>query len=292
MTTSSPTISYEFFPPKSAKMEKSLWRCVDQLAPLSPKFVSVTYGAGGSTRERTFSVVKDMVAKRGMKAAAHLTCVGSTREEIDEIADEYWDAGVRHIVALRGDSPDGMDGDYAPTPGGYAYGSDLVAGLKARHDFEISVSAYPELHPESGTWDTEMDNLKRKVDAGATRAITQFFLSQDVYFRFLDRIEKAGVDIQITPGIMMQPSFSAVERMAKMCKVSVPNRYSAMFDGLDDDAETRKMLTASYVAEMTGQLRAQGVNSFHLYTLNKPEIAFVVSRVLGLTQARGLKLSA
>lgn len=292
MTTTSPTISYEFFPPKSTKMEKSLWRCVDQLAPFSPEFVSVTYGAGGSTRERTFNVVKDMVTKRGMKAAAHLTCVGSSRAEIDEIADEYWEAGVRHIVALRGDPPEGMDGEYTPTLGGYAYGSDLVAGLKARHDFEISVSAYPELHPESGTWDTEMDNLKRKVDAGATRAITQFFLSSDVYFRFLDRIEKSGIDIQITPGIMMQPNFNAVERMAKMCKVSVPDRYSAMFDGLEEDTDTRKMLTASFVAEMTGQLRAQGVDSFHLYTLNRPEIAFVVSRVLGLTPEKAFKLSA
>ncbi len=290
MTT--PIVSYEFFPPKTAKSAKALWKCVDQLAPLSPDYVSVTYGAGGSTRERTFNIVKDMVGKRGINAAAHLTCVGSSREEIDEIADDYWSAGVRHIVALRGDPPEGMDGDYTPTPGGYAYASDLVAGLKARHDFEISVAAYPELHPESGNWSAELDNLKRKVDAGATRAITQFFLSSDVYFRFLDRIEKAGINIEITPGIMMQPNFSAVERMAKMCQVSVPGRYSDMFEGLDDDDSARKMLTASYVAEMTGKLREQGVNSFHLYTLNKPEIAFVVSRVLGLTQARGFKLSA
>jgi methylenetetrahydrofolate reductase (NADPH) len=233
-----------------------------------------------------------MVRKRGINAAAHLTCVGSSREDIDEIADDYWSAGVRHIVALRGDPPEGMDGNYTPTLGGYAYASDLVAGLKARHDFEISVAAYPELHPESGNWSAELDNLKRKVDAGATRAITQFFLSSDVYFRFLDRIEKAGINIEITPGIMMQPNLSAVERMAKMCQVSVPGRYSDMFEGLDDDDSARKMLTASYVAEMTGKLRAQGVNSFHLYTLNKPEIAFVVSRVLGLTQARGFKLSA
>ena len=290
MTT--PIVSYEFFPPKTAKSAKALWKCVDQLAPLSPDYVSVTYGAGGSTRERTFNIVKDMVGKRGINAAAHLTCVGSSREEIDEIADDYWSAGVRHIVALRGDPPEGMDGDYTPTLGGYAYASDLVAGLKARHDFEISVAAYPELHPESGNWSAELDNLKRKVDAGATRAITQFFLSSDVYFRFLDRIEKAGINIEITPGIMMQPNFSAVERMAKMCQVSVPDRYSDMFEGLDNDDSARKMLTASYVAEMTGKLREQGVNSFHLYTLNKPEIAFVVSRVLGLTQARGFKLSA
>jgi methylenetetrahydrofolate reductase (NADPH) len=290
MTT--PIVSYEFFPPKTAKSAKALWKCVDQLAPLSPDYVSVTYGAGGSTRERTFNIVKDMVRKRGINAAAHLTCVGSSREDIDEIADDYWSAGVRHIVALRGDPPEGMDGNYTPTLGGYAYASDLVAGLKARHDFEISVAAYPELHPESGNWSAELDNLKRKVDAGATRAITQFFLSSDVYFRFLDRIEKAGINIEITPGIMMQPNLSAVERMAKMCQVSVPGRYSDMFEGLDDDDSARKMLTASYVAEMTGKLRAQGVNSFHLYTLNKPEIAFVVSRVLGLTQARGFKLSA
>lgn len=287
-----PTISYEFFPPKSEKMEKSLWRCVDQLAPLSPKFVSVTYGAGGTTRERTFNVVKDMVAKRGMSAAAHLTCVGSSQAEINEIADEYWEAGVRHIVALRGDPPEGMDGTYVPTPGGYAFGSDLVAGLKARHDFEVSVAAYPELHPESGNWDTELDNLKRKIDAGATRAITQFFLSSDVYFRFLDRIEKAGIDIEMTPGIMMQPKFSAVERMAKMCQVSVPKGYREMFEGLDGDEATRKMLTASLIADMTGNLRDQGVNSFHLYTLNRPEIAFVVSRVLGLSRETQFQITA
>lgn len=292
MTMATPTISYEFFPPKNEKMERSLWKCVDQLAPLSPKFVSVTYGAGGSTRERTFKIVKDLAGTRNMSPAAHLTCVGSSRAEIDDIADEYWDAGVRHIVALRGDPPEGMDGNYTPTPGGYAYGSDLVAGLKARHDFEISVSAYPELHPESGTWDAELDNLRRKIDAGATRAITQFFLSSDVYFRFLDRIEKAGIDIQITPGIMMQPNFAAVERMAKMCAVSVPERYKQMFEGLDDDENTRKMITASLVGEMTGKLREQGVDSFHLYTLNRPEIAFVVSRVLGLTTEKAFKLSA
>ncbi len=290
--TNTPTISYEFFPPKNEKMEKSLWRCVDQLAPLSPKFVSVTYGAGGSTRERTFKIVKDMVANRGMSAAAHLTCVGSSQAEIDDIADEYWDAGVRHIVALRGDPPEGMDGEYKPTPGGYAFGSDLVAGLKARHDFEVSVSAYPELHPESGNWDTELDNLKRKIDAGATRAITQFFLSSDVYFRFLDRIEKAGIDIEITPGIMMQPNFNSVERMAKMCQVSVPKGYREMFEGLDEDVGARKMLTASLIADMTGNLRDQGVNSFHLYTLNRPEIAFVVSRVLGLTRETPFQLTA
>ncbi len=285
---SAPVISYEFFPPKTDKMERALWRCIDRLAPLSPKFVSVTYGAGGSTRERTFDVVKKLAQDTDISPAAHLTCVGHTRAEIDGIADEYWDAGVRHIVALRGDPPEGMDADYRCTPGGYAYGSDLVAGLRARHDFEISVAAYPELHPESGDWSAEMDNLKRKIDAGASRAITQFFLSSDVYFRFLDRVEKAGIDIEITPGIMMQPNFKSVQRMAKMCGVAIPPRYAAMFDGLDDVADkemqaTRAMLTASYTAEMTGQLHAQGVQSFHLYTLNKAEIAFVVSRVLGVS---------
>lgn len=280
--TTTPIISYEFFPPKTAKMEAALWTCIDQLAPLSPKFVSVTYGAGGSTRERTFNVVKTLAQERAMSPAAHLTCVGSSRAEIDQIADEYWEAGVHHIVALRGDPPEGMDGEYVPTPGGYSYGSDLVAGLKARHDFEISVAAYPEMHPESGSWDVQMDNLKRKVDAGATRAITQFFLSVEPYFRFLDRVEKAGLNIEVTPGIMMQPNFKSVRRMAKMCGVSIPKRYGEMFEGLDDMADTRKMLTASIVSEMTSQLRQQGQESFHLYTLNKPEIAFVVSRVLGL----------
>jgi methylenetetrahydrofolate reductase (NADPH) len=278
----SPVVSYEFFPPKTAKMEKALWTCVDALAPLSPDFVSVTYGAGGSTRERTFNVVKELVQKRGISAAAHLTCVGASQSDIDQIADEYWDAGVKHIVALRGDPPEGMDGQYRPVEGGYPYGSDLVAGLKARHDFEISVAAYPERHPESGNWDVEMDNLRRKVDAGASRAITQFFLSAEPYFRFLDRIEKASINIEVTPGIMMQPNFGAVQRMAGMCGVAIPARYGEMFDGLEDQAETRKILTASLVSEMINQLKEQGQNSFHLYTLNKPEIAFVVSRVLGL----------
>lgn len=278
----SPAVSYEFFPPKSPKTEKALWNCIDALAPLSPDFVSVTYGAGGSTRERTFKVVRELVQKRGVAAAAHLTCVGATRREIDQIADEYWQAGVRHIVALRGDPPEGMNGAYKPAAGGYAYGSDLAAGLKARHDFEISVAAYPELHPESGNWHIEMDNLRRKIDAGASRAITQFFLSAEPYFRFLDRVEKAGIDIQITPGIMMQPNFSAVQRMAGMCGVNIPRRYREMFDGLEDEVHTRQILTASLVSEMISQLREQGQNSFHLYTLNKPEIAFVVSRVLGL----------
>ncbi len=284
MSRATPVISYEFFPPKTDKMERALWRCIDRLAPLSPKFVSVTYGAGGSTRERTFDVVKKLAQDTDISPAAHLTCVGHTREDIDGIADDYWEAGVRHIVALRGDPPEGMDARYHSTAGGYAYGSDLVAGLKARHDFEISVAAYPERHPESGDWSAEMDNLKRKIDAGASRAITQFFLSSDVYFRFLDRVEKAGIDMEIIPGIMMQPNFKSVQRMAKMCGVAIPPRYAAMFDGLgDDDKATRAMLTASYTAEMTGQLHAQGVQSFHLYTLNKAEIAFVVSRVLGVS---------
>lgn len=287
-----PIISYEFFPPKSEASERSLWRCIDQLAPLSPKFVSVTYGAGGSTRERTFNVVKKLAQDTSLTPAAHLTCVGASRSEIDEISDDYWNAGIRHIVALRGDSPEGMDGKYIPTPDGYGYGADLVAGLKARHDFEISVAAYPELHPESAGWDAEIDNLKRKVDAGATRAITQFFLSSDVYFRFLDRLEKAGLDLEITPGIMMQPNFGSVQRMAKMCGVSIPSHVSSLYEGLDDDKSTRQLLTASFIAEMTGQLHAQGVNSFHLYTLNKAEIAFVVSRVLGMTSSPELELSA
>ena len=256
------------------------------MAPLSPDFVSVTYGAGGSTRERTHRTVARMVKETDFAPAAHLTCVDATREEIDQVAREYWDAGVRHIVALRGDPSSGISEAYTPHPSGYAYANDLTEGLKKIADFEVSVSAYPEQHPESANWSIEIDNLKRKIDAGATRAITQFFFSPDIFWRFQDRVLDAGIDIQIVPGLMLQPNFKGLARMSKMCGVSVPDWYAGLFEGLDDDAVTRDMLTAALAAELTAELRDRGVKHFHLYTLNRAEIASAVGRILGLHQRR------
>lgn len=274
-------VSYEFFPPKNEAMEKTLWESVKKLEPLNPDFVSVTYGAGGSTRERTHQSLVKIVQETTLKPAAHLTCVGSHQSEIEEIARGYWENGVRHIVALRGDPPAGIDSEYKPTPGGYAYSSDLVAGLKKIHDFEISVSAYPERHPESASWDVEIDNLKKKVDAGATRAITQFFFSPETFLRFLDRVMDAGITIPIVPGLMLQPNFKGLKRMAGMCGVEVPAWYEALFDGLDNDANTRQLLTSSLASELTAELHDYGVRHFHLYTLNRADLAYAVSRVLG-----------
>ena len=280
-------VSYEFFPPKNEAMEKTLWESIQKLEPMNPDFVSVTYGAGGSTRERTHRTVVRMANETSLKPAAHLTCVESDKAEMDAIAKDYWENGVRHIVALRGDPTSGIDKRYIPTPNGYAYGSDLVAGLKSIADFEVSVSAYPERHPESGSWDVEIDNLKRKVDAGATRAITQFFFEPDTYIQFLDRVLDAGINIPIVPGMMLQPNFKGLKRMSKMCGVNVPDWYGSLFAGLDNDPDTRRLLTASLASELTAELLDRGVNHFHLYTLNRAELALVVSRVLGLkaTQA-------
>lgn len=275
-------VSYEFFPPKNKVMEEKLWTAIKKLEPLNPDFVSVTYGAGGSTRERTHNAVSRMVKETSFKPAAHLTCVGSVKEEIDEVVKSYWEAGVRHIVALRGDPQDGIDAKYVPTPNGYAYSCDLVAGIKEVADFDVSVGAYPELHPESSNWRDEIDNLKRKVDAGANRAITQFFFSPDVFWRFQDRVLDAGIDIPIVPGLMLQPNFKGLARMAGMCGVSVPDWYSELFEGLDKDAPTRELLTASLAAELTAELHDRGVRNFHLYTLNRAELAVAVSRILGL----------
>lgn len=278
-------VSYEFFPPKNAAMEATLWDSIRKLELHNPDFVSVTYGAGGSTRERTHRTVTRMVTETTLRPAAHLTCVGSDISEIDEIAKDYWENGVRHIVALRGDPPEGIGEKYMPHKTGYAYGSDLVAGLKKVADFEVSVSAYPELHPESGTWDAELDNLKRKVDAGATRAITQFFFEAETFLRFQDKVQDAGINIPIVPGLMLQPNFNGLKRMSGMCGVNVPDWYAGLFDGLEDDAETRSLLTSSLALELTASLFDNGVRHFHLYTLNRAELATSVSRVLGL-QAR------
>ncbi|MEE9347392.1 MAG: methylenetetrahydrofolate reductase [NAD(P)H] [Robiginitomaculum sp.] len=273
MPTTHTHLSFEFFPPKTDKGAKRLWNCVKALSPYAPKFVSVTYGAGGSTRERTHEAVARIASDTPLSTAAHLTCVGSPRDEIDTIADAYWNAGVHHIVALRGDPPAGIDAAYAPTKGGYAYSCDLVAGLKALHDFEVSVSAYPERHPESPSWDIEIDNLKRKVDLGADRAITQFFFKSETFIKFLERARAAGITIPIVPGIMLQPKFSGLARMSKMCGVDVPDDIAAQFTPLENDEAGRKALTTALALEQITVLKTAGVNDFHLYTLNRSDIA-------------------
>lgn len=280
-------ISFEFFPPKSELMEKRLWRTLRKLEPLAPDFVSVTYGAGGSTQKPTFDAVTRIKEQTTLRPAAHLTCVGAPREEIDRIAQGYWDAGIRQIVALRGDSPDGIGKPYDPVHSGYAYGSDLVAGLKRIADFDISVAAYPERHPESASWDAELDNLKRKVDAGATQAITQFFVRPDVFLRFVDRVRDAGITIPVIPGIMLQPNFHGLKRMADMCGVDIPVAYAALFEGLDEEPREREALTISLVMEMTARLRRHGINQFHFYTLNKDNLAHPVACAL---QAGGFQV--
>ncbi|PHR92284.1 MAG: methylenetetrahydrofolate reductase [NAD(P)H] [Robiginitomaculum sp.] len=275
-------VSFEFFPPKTEKMQINLWESIQKLETLNPDFVSVTYGAGGSTRERTHETVAKIAKETGLSAAAHLTCVGSERGEIDEIAQAYWDAGVRHIVALRGDPEGGIGTAYTPTQNGYGYSDDLVAGLQKIAPFDISVSAYPELHPESKNWDTEIDNLKRKVDAGASRAITQFFFSADTFFRFQDRVLDAGITIPIIPGLMLQPNYKGLKRMSDMCKISIPDAYHELFSDLDDDPKTRQLLTANAASELARNLRTGGVRHFHFYTLNKADLAFMVCKILGL----------
>lgn len=272
-------ISFEFFPPKSELMEKRLWKTLRKLEPLAPDFVSVTYGAGGSTQKPTYEAVTRIKNETELTPAAHLTCVGASREEIDVIAKGYWEAGIRHIVALRGDSQDGIGQLYKPSKDGYAYGSDLVAGLKRIANFEISVAAYPERHPESGSWDVEIDNLKRKVDAGATQAITQFFIGPDVFLRYLDRVRDAGITVPIIPGIMLQPNFKGLKRMADMCGVNIPSDYAALYEGLDDDPHGRELLTASLTTDLVSKLTNQGVEHFHFYTLNRADLTLPVASI-------------
>lgn len=277
------SVSFEFFPPKSDAAAETLWSAIKRLEPLRPEYVSVTYGAGGTTRERTHSTVTRIARETSMAPAAHLTCVGSSRAEIDEIAQEYLDAGVSHIVALRGDPPAGSN-RYEPHPEGYAYASDLVAGLKRAGDFEISVAAYPETHPEALSPEADLDNLKRKIDAGATRAITQFFFDPDVFLRFLDRARGAGISIPIVPGILPVTNFTQTAKFAKMCGASVPGWMHDLFDGLDDDAETRKLVAASVAAEQCRVLHANGANAFHFYTMNKADLCYAICHIMGVRQ--------
>ncbi len=275
-------VSFEFFPPKNAEMEASLWEAIERLAPLDPLFASVTYGAGGTTRERTHGTVARMVQETEIRPAAHLTCVGATREAIDEVIRGYAEAGVRHIVALRGDPPAGVGARYEPHPGGYASSADLVAGIKAQGDFEVSVSAYPEKHPESPSLAFDIDILKAKVDAGATRAITQFFFDNEHYLRFVDRVREAGIDIPIVPGIVPVQNFNQVRNFAERCGTEVPQRLADRFEGLDNDVATRKLVAAAVAAEQVFDLVDRGVSDFHFYTMNKADLVYAICHLLGL----------
>lgn len=277
-----PKVSFEFFPPKTPDMEEKLWDSVRRLEPLRPDYVSVTYGAGGSTRERTHDIVRKMAAETSLKPAGHITCVAATKSEIDQVLKDYWDAGVKRIVALRGDPTAGIGTKYAPHPGGYAYASDLISGARRIGDFDISVGCYPEVHPDASSLKAEIDNLKRKFDAGATRAITQFFFYPDVYFKFLDAARDAGITQPIVPGIMLQSNFKGLKRMADLCATAIPSRIAELYDGLDNDAETRDLVTAHIAAELCNRLAEQGVDHFHFYTMNRAGLSLSTCRLLGI----------
>ncbi|MDR3535265.1 MAG: methylenetetrahydrofolate reductase [NAD(P)H] [Acetobacteraceae bacterium] len=279
-----PALSFELFPPRTEALEQQLWTCIHRLEPLAPRFVSVTYGAGGSTQARTHATVARLVRETSLVPAAHLTCVGATQAEVDSVATSYWDAGVRHIVALRGDPPPGTQ--YTPHPGGYPYAADLVAGLKRRGNFEISVAAYPETHPAARSPADDLDNLKRKLDAGATRAITQYFFDTAVYLRFLDRCLATGITAPIVPGIMPVSNFGQAAKFSAMCGASVPDWLGHMFEGTEDDPDIRRIVGAVVAAEQVRVLQANGVDEFHFYTLNRPELTYAIAHILGVRPAR------
>lgn len=275
-------VSFEFFPPKTEKMEAKLWDCIERLQPLHPSYVSVTYGAGGSTRERTHATVKRIRQETALEPAAHLTCVGATRDEIDAIAQQYWDDGIKHIVALRGDPDEGIEKDYVPHPGGYAYAEDLVKGLKNVADFEISVAAYPEVHPQALSAVADLDNLKRKIDAGATRAITQAFFDVGAYLDFLEAADKAGIKVPIVPGILPVTNFTRVAEFGAMTGMAVPGWMGDLFNGLEDDTDTRHLVAATVAAEQCRVLYANGVKEFHFYTLNRADLTYAICHILGV----------
>ncbi|HEX8669173.1 MAG TPA: methylenetetrahydrofolate reductase [Allosphingosinicella sp.] len=274
-------VSFEFFPPKTEKMEETLWESVKTLEPLAPRFVSVTYGAGGSTRERTHNTVVRIAAETSLPPAAHLTCVQATRDEIDDVARAYWEAGIRHIVALRGDPPE-LGKSFEPHPQGYANAAELVEGLKRVAPFEISVAAYPEAHPDSPTKQADLDNLKRKIDAGADRAITQFFFSPECFFRFRDDAAAAGIDAEIVPGILPVSNVAQTRKFAASCGATIPRWMDNLFEGLDNLPAARQLVAATVAAELCGQLYAGGVRHFHFYTLNRAELAYAICHLLGL----------
>ena len=274
-------VSFEFFPPKTEAMAETLWDSIKTLEPLKPRFVSVTYGAGGSTRERTHATVERIVRETGLTPAAHLTCVGATRDEIDSIARDYWQLGVRNIVALRGDPPE-KGAAYRATEGGYANAAELVAGLKQVAPFDISVAAYPEVHPDSVDRSADLDNLRRKVDAGADRAITQFFFSADCFLRFRDAVADAGIAVEIVPGILPVTNVATTRRFAEMCGASIPEWLNDLFEGLDELPAARQLIAATVAAELCGQLYAGGVRHFHFYTLNRAELSYAICHLLGV----------
>ena len=278
-------VSFEFFPPKTAAMEETLWRSIRRLEPLQPRYVSVTYGAGGSTRERTHATVARILKETTLKPAAHLTCVCATRAEVDDVIRDYWELGVRHLVALRGDPPGGVGERYVPTPGGYANAAELVAGIKAIAPFDISVSAYPEKHPESSSVEADIDMLKAKIDAGATTAITQFFFDNDVYFRFLDRVRARGVTIPIIPGLIPIHNFRQISGFAAKSGATIPDWLGRRFDGLDEDQETRHLVAGAVAAEQVLGLADQGITEFHFYTLNRADLVYAICYLLGLRPA-------
>lgn len=274
-------VSFEFFPPNTEKMNEILWQSIERLAVLAPRFVSVTYGADGSTRERTHSAVERIADETSLTAAPHLTCIGASRGEIDDIARQYWDMGIRHLVALRGDMPKGVE-TYEPHPEGYAYASDLVSGLKQVGDFDISVAAYPEVHPEAQNAIADLDNLRRKLDAGASRAITQFFFDVEAFLRFRDLCAAAGIESTIVPGILPITRFPQLTKFAASCGATVPEWLKNRFDGLEDDAATRQMIAASVAIEQVQRLQAEGIDEFHFYTLNRSELTFAICHALGV----------
>ncbi len=275
-----PALSFEFFPPKTEALETQLWACIRRLEGLRPRFVSVTYGAGGSTQARTHATVERIVRETTLTPAAHLTCVGASRGEVDDVARAYWEAGVRHIVALRGDAPD--QGEYSPHAEGYAYANELVAGLKRVADFEITVAAYPETHPTAANAGDDLDNLKRKLDAGAARAITQYFFDADVFLRFLDRCLAAGITAPIVPGIMPVSNFATARKFSESCGATVPAWMADLFEGTQDDPETRRIVAAVIAAEQVRVLQANGVDEFHFYTLNRPDLTYSIAHILGV----------
>ncbi|WP_428672867.1 methylenetetrahydrofolate reductase [NAD(P)H] [Roseibium sp.] len=286
------TASFEFFPPKSDKMAETLWNTVQRLEPLSPSMFSVTYGAGGSTRERTHRTVERILKETDLAPAAHLTCVGASTDEVDAIVKDYWDLGVRHLVALRGDPLTGIGSRYVPHENGYAYASDLVAGVKNIANFDISVSGYPEKHPESGSWQSEIDNLKRKVDAGADRIITQYFFDNDLFDDYLDRIAAAGINIPVIPGILPIHNFEQTMVFSAKCGTSIPQWLARRFAGLTNDPETRKLVGVSIACEQVMDLVDRGINDFHFYTMNRADLTYAICHMLGMGRPQPEDLAA
>jgi methylenetetrahydrofolate reductase (NADPH) len=279
-----PGVSFEFSPPKTPEAEETLWEAIRRLEPLDPTFVSVTYGAGGSTRDRTHRTVLRMLKETTLRPAAHLTCVEASRGEVDEVIQDYWDAGIRHIVALRGDPPGQIGGAYSPRADGYANATELTAGIRAIGDFEVSVGLYPHVHPESPGIDHDIDVLKAKIDAGATRAITQFFYDIDGFLRFMDKVHAAGITIPVSLGIMPVTNFKGLKKMAGPIGIQLPAWLENLFDGLDKDPETRRLLACSVATEMCARLAEEGFSDFHFYTLNRADLTYAICRVLGVRE--------